>query len=163
MTTHITDDSPIAEHCSIFSLSDPSDEDLRQSCTHVHDQTCGQCTSLASALSDMEKLLGEIPFCSEDDRDEASYPYRNAALAIRAWKCHLLRTVRQYQARFDHSTFLMSRPCYWLLTGPLSSSRKSTENPRPTGLGREGYRGIPLLRTAKLNNSFSRVAKEAQL
>ena len=56
---------------------------------------------MISALSDMEKLLGEIPFCSEDDRDEASYLYRNAALAIRAWKCHLLRTVRQYQARFD--------------------------------------------------------------
>ena len=74
---------------------------LRQSCTHVHDQTCDQCTSLASALSDMEKLLGEIPFCNEDDRDEVFYLYRNAALAIRAWKCHLLRTVRQDQARFD--------------------------------------------------------------
>lgn len=49
----------------------------------------------------MEKLLGEIPFCSEDDRDEALYLYRNAALAIHAWKRHLLRTVRQDQARFD--------------------------------------------------------------
>ena len=49
----------------------------------------------------MEKLLGMIPFCSEDDRDEALYFYRNAALAIRAWKRHLLRTVRQDQARFD--------------------------------------------------------------
>ena len=49
----------------------------------------------------MEKLLGENPFCNEDDRDEAFYLYRNAALAIRAWKCHLLRTVRQDQARFD--------------------------------------------------------------
>ena len=49
----------------------------------------------------MEKLLGEIPFCSEDDRDEALYLYCNAALAIPAWKRHLLKTVRQDQARFD--------------------------------------------------------------
>ena len=54
----------------------------------------------------MEKLLGEIPFCSEDDRDEALYLYHNAALAIRAWKRHLLRTVRQDQARFDALDFL---------------------------------------------------------
>ena len=49
----------------------------------------------------MEKLLGEIPFCNEGDRDEALYLCRNAALAIRAWKRHLLRTVKQDQVRFD--------------------------------------------------------------
>ena len=54
----------------------------------------------------MEKLLGEISFCSEDDRDEALYLYRNASLAICAWKRHLLRTVRQDQARFDALDFL---------------------------------------------------------
>ena len=54
----------------------------------------------------MEKLLGEIPFCSEDDRDEVLYLYRNAALAIRAWKRHLLRTVRQGEARFEALDFL---------------------------------------------------------
>ena len=57
----------------------------------------------------MEKLLGEIPFCNEDDQDEAFYLYRNAALAIRAWKCHLVRTVRQDQARFDALDLLDER------------------------------------------------------
>ena len=54
----------------------------------------------------MEKLLGEIPFCNEDDRDEAFYLYRNAALA---WKCHLLRTVRQDQAPFNALDLLDER------------------------------------------------------
>ncbi|CAH3040101.1 unnamed protein product, partial [Pocillopora meandrina] len=59
---HITDSSPVAEHCSTFSLGDSSDADLKQSCSHIHDQKCDQCTSLASALSDIEKLLREISF-----------------------------------------------------------------------------------------------------
>ena len=74
---------------------------MRQSCAHVHDQKCDQCTSLASALSDIEGLLREISFRADDDRDEAFYLYRNATRAIHAWKCHILRTVRQDQARFD--------------------------------------------------------------
>lgn len=70
---HISDSSPVADHCSTFSLSDPSDADLKQSCSHVHNETCDQCTSLALVLRDIEKLLAEVLFASEDDRDEAFY------------------------------------------------------------------------------------------
>ena len=106
---HITDSSPVAEHCSTYSLSDPSDADHRQLCAHIHDQKCDQCTGLSSALSDIEKLLREIPFRSEDDRDEAFYLYQSASLAIQAWRCHQLRTVRQDQARLDALDLLDER------------------------------------------------------
>ena len=98
---HITDSSPVAEHCSTISLSDSSDADLKQSCSHIHDQKCDQCTSLASALSDIEKLFREISFSREDDRDEAFFIYKSANLAIHAWKCRLLRNAKQDQARLD--------------------------------------------------------------
>lgn len=91
----------MADHCSIFALTDPLDADLRQSCTHTHDGKCDQCTDLASALSDIEKLLREIPFSCDNDRDEAFYLYQRASLAIHAWKCHQLIAVRQDQARLD--------------------------------------------------------------
>ncbi|XP_068738284.1 uncharacterized protein [Montipora capricornis] len=81
---HITEDSPIADHCSTFSLSDPSDEGLRQLCPHTHDQKCDQCTSLASALTDMEELLRGIPSRIQDDQDEALYLHENAVQATHA-------------------------------------------------------------------------------
>ena len=104
----------------------------------------------------MEKLLGEIPFSSEDDRDEAFYLYRNAALAIRAWKCHLLRTVRQDQAHFDALDLLDEQTVLLVNDWAMKFILQKTENPRSTGLGREGYRSTSLLRTTKLTNSFSR-------
>lgn len=103
---HISDSSPVADHCSTFSLSDPSDADLKQSCSHVHNETCDQCTSLALALRDIEKLLAEVLFASEDDRDEAFYLFQSAKLTILSWKCHLLRSVKQDQARLDALSLL---------------------------------------------------------
>jgi len=96
----------VADHCSTFSLSDPSDADLKQSCSHVHNETCDQCTSLALAFKDIEKLLTEVLFASEDDRDEAFCLFQSAKLAILSWKCHLLRSVKQDQARLDALSLL---------------------------------------------------------
>ena len=65
-------------------VSDSSD--LKQSCGHIHDRKCDQCTSLASALSDIDKILREISFSREDDRDEAFFVYKSANLAIHAYQ-----------------------------------------------------------------------------
>lgn len=53
--------------------------------------------------------MREIPFGREDDRDEAFYLYQSATQAIHAWKCHLLRNVRQDQARLDALDLLDER------------------------------------------------------
>jgi len=82
------------------------DADLKLSCSHVHNETCDQCTSLALALRDIEKLLTEVPFASEDNRDKAFYLFRSAKLAILSWKCHLPRSVKQDQARLDALSLL---------------------------------------------------------
>ncbi|XP_078365981.1 uncharacterized protein LOC144650200 [Oculina patagonica] len=98
---HISDSSPVAEHCSSFSLSDSSDPNLRLFCNHSHDEKCDQCATLAITLEDIEKLSLETAFSNEDDRDEGLFLCQNAKLAIQSWKCHLMRTVRQDQARLD--------------------------------------------------------------
>ena len=101
LQVHISDSSPVAEHCSAFSLSDSSDPDLRLFCSHNHDQICDQCAGLVNTLRDIEKLLQEIAFDSGEDRDEALYLFQSSKLAIQSWKCHQMRTVRQDQARLD--------------------------------------------------------------
>lgn len=45
--------------------------------------------------------MREISFNREDNRDEAFFIYKSANLAIHEWKCHLLRNVKQDQARHD--------------------------------------------------------------
>ena len=54
----------------------------------------------------IEKLLTEVLFASEGDRDEAFYLFQSAKLAILSWKCHLLRSVKQDQARLDALSLL---------------------------------------------------------
>ena len=159
---HITDSSPVAEHCSTYSLSDPSDADHRQLCAHIHDQKCDQCTGLSSALSDIEKLLREIPFRSEDDRDEAFYLYQSASLAIQAWRCHQLRTVRQDQARLDALDLLDERTVLlvndWAMKFIPQKYRESQADWSEKG----EFHGTYLLRTVKLTDGFSRRVSSIQ-
>ncbi|KAK3736763.1 hypothetical protein QZH41_008003 [Actinostola sp. cb2023] len=98
---HISNDSSVADHCSVHALSDPSDKTFRCQCNHEHNNVCDQCNSLDMALQDIEDVVTNAKFQSEVDRDEYMYICRSAKQAIQAWKCHQLRSIRQDQARLD--------------------------------------------------------------
>jgi len=85
----------------VFALSDPTNPDLRQQCDHKHEEVCHQCDNLDSTLSGITDVVAEASFATEDDRDEATYIANSATIAIQSWKCHLLRSARQDQARLD--------------------------------------------------------------
>lgn len=53
------------------------------------------------AIKEIERLIREVSFPSNDDFDEALYIHGTAKRAIQSWKCHQLRSVRQDQARHD--------------------------------------------------------------
>lgn len=93
--------SPVASHCSVFGLSDSTNSDLRRKCDHSHDDVCEQCESLNSTLQTISEAVKEASFATEDDRDEAVYLANSATVAIQSWKCHLLRSTHQDQARLD--------------------------------------------------------------
>ena len=98
---HISEESHVADHCSVYATSDPLERAHRKICSHEHNERCGQCDALENAIDDIEELLLGIRFQSDDDRDEALYLHATAKRAIQSWKCHQLRTVRQDQARLD--------------------------------------------------------------
>ena len=98
---HVSSSFPVASHCSVFALSDSEDSDLRQQCKHNHDELCDQCESLHSTLNDISTAVDEASFTTEEDKDEALFLVSSATLAIQSWKCHLLRSTHQDQARLD--------------------------------------------------------------
>ena len=91
--------SPIASHYSVFALSDNTGPDLQQKCDHSHDELCENCENLHMALQNTSSAIEELSFATEDDRDEAMYLANSATLAIQSWKCHLLGSTHQEQAR----------------------------------------------------------------
>ena len=93
--------SPVASHCSTFALSDSTDPALQQQCDHSHDELCEQCESLQATLQNISAAVEEASFVTDDDRDEAVYLANSSTLVIQSWKCHLLRSTHQDQARLD--------------------------------------------------------------
>ena len=93
--------STVGTHCSVYALSDGASPDLQQSCDHSHDNSCDQCQSLDLTLQSISSAAHGTSFASEDDRDEMLYRVTSATLAIQSWKCQILRSAHQDQARLD--------------------------------------------------------------
>ena len=45
LQVHVRSSSEIASHCSVFALSDSTNPDLQQQCSHKHEGCCEQCES----------------------------------------------------------------------------------------------------------------------
>jgi len=99
----------VANHCSVYALSDPLDLDFQQKCDHEHNDRCSHCEGLNAALLQIKATVESVNFHTEEDRDESFYLYQTAADAINAWKAHQLRSVRQDQGRIDVLDILDSK------------------------------------------------------
>jgi hypothetical protein len=92
----------VADHCIVYSLSDPDDKDFTQKCIgHNHDELCSQCEGLQSILDELTREAEKVAYPSNEDRDETIFLLKSSKEAIKSWKQHLLRTSRQDQARLD--------------------------------------------------------------
>ncbi|KAK3717710.1 hypothetical protein QZH41_009788 [Actinostola sp. cb2023] len=98
---HLDKVMDVANHCIVFSLSDNSDPDFKQLCDHKHEHICDQCQALAETLTQIERCANDCHFPIDYERDEALYTIQSATLSIQSWKCHILRSLNQDQARFD--------------------------------------------------------------
>ena len=98
---HISTTSTVADHCVTFALSDSSEADHHQQCDHEHRDNCDRCQALLENLTEIERVVYETKFSSEDEKDEAVFLVKTANLAIASWKSHILRSVNQDKARLD--------------------------------------------------------------
>ena len=98
LKVHVSESSPVADHCSGYTLSDSKDDELRSQCSHNHDIQCSQCESLSNVLFSIKTFLTESTFVPEELED-VLYTHSHAVQAIHSWKAHQLRCVRQDTAR----------------------------------------------------------------
>lgn len=98
---HVADESPIADHCMAYALSEPRDSSFRQKCQHIHEEHCPECDELNSVLDEIHRFVEEASFKSKDDSDEAIFVVKHSKEMIQAWKAHQLHTVRQDESRLQ--------------------------------------------------------------
>ena len=98
---HISNTSQVADHCVVFALSDSTEREYQQTCNHQHMDRCDKCQGLTETLADIARIISQSTFANGDDKDEATFIFETAKLAILSWKCHILRSANQDQARLD--------------------------------------------------------------
>ena len=79
---HVVEESPIADHCMAYALSEPRDSSLTQKCNHTHRVHCAQCDTLQIVLNEILNFVQQTSFQSDDDRDEAIYVTRHSTKVI---------------------------------------------------------------------------------
>ena len=99
---HVSQKSPVPDHCRAFALSDPKDSVYQARCDHEHSEVCDRCNLLTETLLDIEEgLAAQTGNLSFEEREELSYRVRKGKTAIWSWKSHLLRSVNQDSARVE--------------------------------------------------------------
>ena len=98
---HISSPSQVTDHCSVLALSDNSEVHYQQRCDHDHTDRCDRCQGLLENLTEIERVLSETKFSSDDEKDEAVFLFQTAKRAILSWKSHILRSTNQDRARLD--------------------------------------------------------------
>ena len=85
----------------MLALSDSTEVHYQQRCDHDHMDRCDRCQGLLENLTEIERVLSETKFSSDDEKDEAVFLFRTAKRAILSWKSHILRSTNQDRARLD--------------------------------------------------------------
>lgn len=97
---HISSQSTVPDHCSVFALSDNANKCWNENCNHLHDQQCDRCELLKTTLSKIRAYIEKYQ-TNADLRDRLLYRLQQHIQCIEDWKAHLLRTVHQDLARID--------------------------------------------------------------
>ena len=100
--THISSEERCKDHCTTFSLSDPSNAEFSGSCNHNHDLSCHECSRLTNVIEEITaKLNDEGIHLTDELRTRLLHEQNQATKCIHAWKSHLLRTIVQDNAKQD--------------------------------------------------------------
>ena len=94
-------ESPCADHCKAFALSDSVDEVFQVKCSHQHTMSCENCENLKSTLEEIRKKLQETHHFSytKDIKEELVHDVEEACEHIQKWKSHIVRSINQERAK----------------------------------------------------------------
>ena len=95
---HVAESATIADHCSMYALSDSKESPFKSTCNHSHDKRCMQCETLKDVLEKVENCFVDCEV-SPEELDDLTYSCRQAVDSIKGWKAHQLRSCRQDEAR----------------------------------------------------------------
>ena len=90
--------STVADHCRIYALSCPNDEDYKTVCNHNHNDICDRCHILSSVIPEIEEAIEQAAF-PKDAKEELAFITSHAKKNINAWKAHQMRSVNQDECR----------------------------------------------------------------
>ena len=85
----------------MLALSDNTEVHYQQRCDHDHTERCDRCQGLLENLTEIEHVLSETKFPSDDEKDEAVFLFQTAKRVILSSKSHILRSTNQDRARLD--------------------------------------------------------------
>ena len=90
-----------ADHCRLFALSDPLDDDFKSACDHEHLLACEQCDALDSVFAELIEKITKFQSdkYSERQREDHLHDFKQAKTNIYQRKAHILRSVNQEQAK----------------------------------------------------------------
>ena len=83
--------STVADHCRVYALSSPNDEDYKTVCGHNHDDICDRCNRISSVIPEIEEALEQAAFSKRCE--ELAFITSHVKKNINAWKAHLIRSV----------------------------------------------------------------------
>ena len=72
---------------------------LSQECHHEHDESCKFCLDLYAVIDDLEQIIVDGLYSTEEIRAEFIHDFQTCKEKIFQWKQHILRTVNQEAAK----------------------------------------------------------------
>ena len=96
---HLKEESRVPDHCLMYALSDPDKPAFSAAIAHPLNLRCPRCEAMATVIKEIGQKVEAATFASEHEKQEIIYEYEKATKDIIEMKKHILRTVRQDQAR----------------------------------------------------------------
>lgn len=99
------------DHCRKFALSDESDSDYQEKCTHEHNLVCEDCRNLVDVLDTIERQIQSPSWSpySNEQRGDLHYDFKQSRSHILQWKAHI-RSVNQKVAKQDCLKTITNEP-----------------------------------------------------
>ena len=69
---HVAESATIADHCSMYALSDSKEDPFKSTCNHSHDKRCMQCETLKDVLEKVETCFVDCEV-SPEELDDLTY------------------------------------------------------------------------------------------
>jgi hypothetical protein len=97
------DENKCSDHCRKFSLSDPTDPQLQEQCSHVHTVDCHLCNDMKVSLYEIKDSINSdsTNYYSKEQKEDLLYDFEKAVSSINEWKAHIMRTANQERAKQD--------------------------------------------------------------